>query len=91
MISVHYCAAMAQCGGRCLIEAGVVGRIVDREPHPRRERRHGDHGELGVSACDRLAVERTGAEVPDALLDARLRRLASYSAAVAAAVLAAAN
>jgi hypothetical protein len=29
--SARYRAAMAQCGGRCPIEAGVLGRLADRE------------------------------------------------------------
>jgi hypothetical protein len=34
--SARYTAAMAQCGGRCPIEAGVLGRLADHEcPHGR--------------------------------------------------------
>ena len=29
--SARYAAAMAECGGRCPIEAGVFGRLADRE------------------------------------------------------------
>ena len=30
-LSARYRAAMAQCGGRCPIEAGVLGRLADHE------------------------------------------------------------
>jgi hypothetical protein len=39
--SARYTAAMAECGGRCPIEAGVLGRLADHEcrhgrlPHDR--------------------------------------------------------
>jgi hypothetical protein len=34
--SARYTAAMAQCGGRCPIEAGMLGRLADHEcPHGR--------------------------------------------------------
>jgi hypothetical protein len=39
--SVRYTGAMAQCGGRCPIEAGVLGKLADHECR---------HGRL---ACDR--------------------------------------
>ena len=29
--SARYTAAMAECGGRCPIEAGVLGRLADHE------------------------------------------------------------
>jgi hypothetical protein len=29
--SARYAAAMAECGGRCPIEAGVLGRLADHE------------------------------------------------------------
>jgi hypothetical protein len=29
--SARYTAAMAKCGGRCPIEAGLLGRLADRE------------------------------------------------------------
>jgi hypothetical protein len=29
--SARYTAAMAECGGRCPIEAGLLGRLSDRE------------------------------------------------------------
>jgi hypothetical protein len=29
--SARYTAALAQCGGRCPIEAGVLGRLADHE------------------------------------------------------------
>ena len=29
--SARYTAAMAECGGRCPIEAGVIGRLADHE------------------------------------------------------------
>lgn len=29
--SARYAAAMVECGGRCPIEAGVVGKLADRE------------------------------------------------------------
>ena len=29
--SARYTAAMADCGGRCPIEAGVIGRLADHE------------------------------------------------------------
>jgi hypothetical protein len=29
--SARYAATMAQCGGRCPIEAGVLGRLADHE------------------------------------------------------------
>jgi hypothetical protein len=34
--SAHYTAAIAKCGRRCPIEAGVLGRLADHEcPHGR--------------------------------------------------------
>jgi len=34
--SAHYCAATAQAGGICPIEAGLLGRLADHEcPHGR--------------------------------------------------------
>jgi len=30
-LSARYTAAMADCGGRCPIEAGVLGRLADHE------------------------------------------------------------
>ena len=34
--SARYTAAMAECGGRCPIEAGLLGRLADHEcPHGR--------------------------------------------------------
>ena len=30
-LSVRYRAAMSECGGRCPIEAGVLGRLADNE------------------------------------------------------------
>jgi hypothetical protein len=34
--SARYTAATAECGGRCPIEAGVLGRLADHEcPHGR--------------------------------------------------------
>ncbi|HTX07454.1 MAG TPA: hypothetical protein VME22_02520 [Solirubrobacteraceae bacterium] len=30
-LDARYTAAMAECGGRCPIEAGVIGRLADRE------------------------------------------------------------
>jgi hypothetical protein len=31
--SARYTAAMAECGGRCPIEAGLLGRLADHECH----------------------------------------------------------
>jgi hypothetical protein len=31
MFSARYTAATAECGGRCPIEAGVLGRLADHE------------------------------------------------------------
>ena len=33
--SARYRAAMADCGGRCPIEAGLLGRLADHECPPR--------------------------------------------------------
>ena len=30
-VSARYDAAMVECGGRCPIEAGLLGRLADRE------------------------------------------------------------
>ena len=58
----------------------------------RPERRRSDRGELVVSACDLLMPgERTPADVPDAILAARTRRLISYPPAIPRAVLTAAH
>jgi hypothetical protein len=70
--SARYTAAMAECGGRCPIEAGVFGRLADHEC--RHGRLPGDrtppcgcwHGERAVVVelsrpVDRPSVKRRAA------------------------------
>lgn len=68
--SARYTAAMADCGGRCPIEAGVLGRLADHEC------RHGRLPYDQTPACGcwpqegaaliTLAVARSGASSREA-------------------------
>jgi hypothetical protein len=52
--SARYTAAMAECGGRCPIEAGVLGRLADHECR---------HGRLPGDRTPQCGCWREGAVV----------------------------
>jgi hypothetical protein len=70
--SARYTAAMAECGGRCPIEAGVIGRLADHEC---------DHGRLPF---DRTPACGCWPQEGGAVITLRVRRLVARSSREAA-------